>query len=177
MVENTRKMILIESPIKEKKWALRYINLAKHIKEWSEDRSTKVGAVIVNKRNRIISVGYNGFPTGVIDKDTRHERPNKYDFTEHAERNAIYNAERSLVDSTLYLDTFPCPCVDCARAIIQSGIKCVFGNTETFNSKNNNNSKYNDIDNLDGHNFQMLYESGVNIKAIDMVTQDIFELK
>jgi len=100
------------------------MELAKHIATWSKDTSTKVGCVIVNKDNRLLSQGYNGFPTGVDDSiEHRYSRPYKYDFTEHSERNAIYNAARigvSLVDTTMYSTLFPC--VDCTRAIIQSGI-------------------------------------------------------
>lgn len=90
----------------------------------SKDRSTKVGCVIVGPDNEIRSTGYNGFPRGVNDDiDERHERPAKYMWTEHAERNAIYNAARvgvSLLGCTLYQDWWPC--ADCARAIVQSGI-------------------------------------------------------
>jgi len=109
------------------KWDNRFINLCDHIANWSKDRSTKVGAVIVDSSNRILSVGYNGFPQGINDDiDSRHERPNKYLWTEHAERNAIYTASRlqvNLVGATLYCNYLPCP--DCSRAIIQSGISRV----------------------------------------------------
>lgn len=106
-------------------WDKKFLDLCKHIATWSKDKSTKVGAVIVNDRNKVISLGYNGFPIGFDDSmDYRHERPQKYDYTEHAERNAIYSAAElgiSVRGCTMYLCWFPCP--DCARAIIQSGIK------------------------------------------------------
>jgi len=90
----------------------------------SKDRSTKVGCVIVDENNVVRSTGYNGFPRGVDDDvDSRHLRPEKYMWTEHAERNAIYNAAQvgvSLKDCRIYLEWYPC--ADCARAIIQSGI-------------------------------------------------------
>lgn len=111
-------------------WDKRFMDLAKHIALWSKDRSTKLGAVIVDDNHRILSVGYNGFPQGCDDsKESRHERPAKYLYTEHAERNAIYNAGRNgvkLQGATIYV---PIPsCVDCTRAIIQTGIKkVVFG--------------------------------------------------
>lgn len=105
-------------------WNERFIDLADYIGNWSKDRSTGVGAVIADKEHRIISIGYNGFPTGIDDDiDSRHERPVKYTYTEHAERNAIYNAARIGVSTkgcTIYLKWFPCS--RCARAIIQSGI-------------------------------------------------------
>lgn len=103
-------------------WDKRFLNLAKHVAEWSKDRSTGVGAVIVDPKTRtVVSLGYNGFPRGIDDDvEERHERPKKYLWTEHAERNAIYQASRSLRGCTLYTPLFPC--ADCARAIIQSGI-------------------------------------------------------
>ncbi len=105
-------------------WDKRFIELAKHISEWSKDTSTGTGAVIATSDYRIVSIGYNGFPSGANDSiEERYERPQKYKYTEHAERNAIYNAARlgvSTVGCKMYLMWFPC--VDCARAIIQSGI-------------------------------------------------------
>ena len=110
------------------KWDNRFIDLAKHIASWSKDRSTQVGAVAVGSLREIKSVGYNGFPRGVDDDiEERHERPAKYSFTEHAERNLIYNATLngiSLNGTTLYVTHFPCP--DCARGVIQSGITRVY---------------------------------------------------
>lgn len=110
------------------KWNLRFMNLAKHIAEWSKDNSTKVGCVIVGPDKEIRSMGYNGFPRGVDDDVAeRNERPVKYQFYEHAERNAIYNATlfgTSLRNCVAYITMFPCP--DCARAMIQSGVKEIF---------------------------------------------------
>ncbi len=105
-------------------WDKRFMELACHIAQWSKDRYTKVGCVIVGSDNEIRSTGYNGFPRGIDDDlEERHYRPEKYVWTEHAERNAIYNAARigvSLQGSRMYLPWFPC--MDCARAIVQSGI-------------------------------------------------------
>jgi len=102
-------------------WDNKFKGLAEHVAQWSKDRSTKVGAIIVNGRNAVVSIGYNGFPRGVNDDiEDRHDRPAKYKWTEHAERNAIYNAGQSLIGCSMYLNWFPC--VDCARAISQSGI-------------------------------------------------------
>lgn len=106
-------------------WEKKFIKLCNHIATWSKDTSTKVGAVITNRRNKILSVGYNGLPIGVNDEvEERHTRPVKYNYYEHAERNAIYSAAEegiSLKGGTMYCNYFPC--ADCARAIIQSGIK------------------------------------------------------
>lgn len=108
-------------------WQERFVKLAEHIASWSKDNSTKVGAVIVDDTKRIVSTGYNGFPQGVNDDViSRHERPTKYLYFEHAERNAIFTAGRngvSLQNTTLICTMFPC--ADCSRAIIQSGIKTV----------------------------------------------------
>jgi dCMP deaminase len=108
-------------------WDMRFLDLAKHIATWSKDLSTGVGAVIVDNEQRIVSIGYNGFCTGCNDDvQQRYQRPEKYFYTEHAERNAIYNAARigvSVKNCKLYSTLFPC--AECCRAIIQSGITTV----------------------------------------------------
>lgn len=90
----------------------------------SKDRSTKCGCVICTPQNDKLAEGWNGFPRLVDDSvEARHERPTKYLWTEHAERNAIYNAGRmgvSVKGGIIYQTATPC--TDCARAIIQSGI-------------------------------------------------------
>lgn len=108
-----------------KKWDKRFLRLAREISSWSKDPSTKVGAVIVDDNNRIISVGYNGFPQGVEDSEERLlDRQKKYDIIVHGEMNAILFANKSLVGCTLYTWPFE-PCSKCAGVIIQSGIKRV----------------------------------------------------
>ena len=106
-------------------WDKQYMDLAKHYAGWSKDRSTGVGAVIVSDTNNEISCGYNGFPKGANDDvEERHEKPSKYDWTEHSERNAIYKAAREghkTDGCRMYVTYFPCH--ECARAIIQAGIK------------------------------------------------------
>jgi dCMP deaminase len=110
-------------------WDRRFLVLAATIGSWSKDRSAKTGCVITGPDRLIRSTGFNGFVRGVDDNvPERHERPAKYAWTEHAERNAIYNAARlgvSLHGCTSYINWFPC--IDCARAIIQSGIVRVVG--------------------------------------------------
>lgn len=109
------------------KWTDRFLGLARHIATWSEDQSTKVGAVVVDAENTILSLGFNGLPRGVENTPYRNDRPQKYLYYEHSERNAIYNAARSghpLTGSTIYVAGL-FPCADCARAIIQAGIECV----------------------------------------------------
>ncbi|TSA39543.1 CMP deaminase [archaeon] len=133
------------------KWDQRFLELARVVAGWSKDRSTQVGCVIVSATGNVLSTGFNGFPRGCYDSaadvleglshrrpgdlspmerdrlrlrvEARHERPTKYAWTEHAERNAIYNAARNgtrLEGATVYVPWFPC--TDCMRAIIQSGI-------------------------------------------------------
>lgn len=92
---------------------------------FSKDRSSQIGAVIVSPRNKILSIGYNGFVRGADDGcEAHHERPAKYFHTEHAERNALYNASQDLTGARIYISGMP-PCADCARGIIQSGIQQV----------------------------------------------------
>jgi len=109
------------------KWDARFLRLAREISTWSKDRSTQVGAVIVAEDKTPGPYGYNGFPRLIDDEaEDRHARPSKYDWTEHAERNAIYNATRTglgLKGCTIYVTHVPCP--DCARAIVQVGIRRV----------------------------------------------------
>lgn len=118
-------------------WDARFIELARHVAEWSKDRSTKVGAVIVDDNRVVISMGYNGFPRGIDDDvEEYHERPAKYKWTEHAERNAIFNAARkgvSTMGCTIYLPWFPC--MPCARAIKQAGITKVVAVRPDFDHK------------------------------------------
>lgn len=130
-------------------WYDYFHTIARAVSHRSKDPSTKVGCVIVGQDKRILTVGYNGFPQGVSDylpglphtQGVRWERPTKYHYVEHAERNAIYSAARngvSLVGSTLYLyASQPLGiCADCARAIIQSGVRCVWGYKPDFDREN-----------------------------------------
>ena len=106
-------------------WKDYFKNIAHQVKLKSKDINTQIGAVIVGKNNEIVSTGYNSFPRGIKDDlDWRQERPEKYYWFEHAERNAIYNAALigvSTEDTTMYL-TCGIPCTDCARGIINAGI-------------------------------------------------------
>lgn len=106
------------------KWQGRFMDLAWLVASWSKDQSRQTGCVIVGPAREVIAVGYNGFPRGVNDEPMdRHARPAKYAWTEHAERNAIYNAARhGGVPFGCTLVTPWYPCADCARAIVQSGI-------------------------------------------------------
>ena len=111
------------------RWVEYFQELAHTIKKKSKDKNTQIGVVIVGKDKEIISTGYNSFPRGINDGVLkRQERPEKYYWFEHAERNAIYNAARigvSTKGSTMYLSC-GVPCADCARAIINAGITRIF---------------------------------------------------
>ena len=114
-----------------------WIDLAERVPKESKDRSTKVGCVIVSPENTILSTGWNGFPRGVDDEDeAKHERPAKYDWTEHAERNAIYNAARkgiALLGGVAYLNYSPYAiCTHCVRALAQAGIVELVGPDRSF---------------------------------------------
>lgn len=110
-------------------WDEYFMSIARAVATRSKDRSTKVGCVIVGPDNEIRSTGYNSFPRGINDDvEERHQRPEKYVWTEHAERNAIYAAARTGTPTDgcrAFLPWFPC--MDCARAIVQAGIKEVVG--------------------------------------------------
>lgn len=131
----------------------------------SKDPKTKIGAIIV-KDKRIVSTGYNGIPIGVNDDvESRHQRPHKYKWYEHGERNAIYAAAKFGINTegaTLYTNALPC--ADCARGIIQSGIVNVYVHqkfTDICNSVQREQWK--------GHDdatFAMFRESGVNVFSV-----------
>ena len=92
----------------------------------SKDDSSQVGACIVNQKNRIVGIGYNGMPIGCEDDEFPWEREGnfldtKYPYVVHAEPNAILNATVPLEGSKIYVTLFPCN--ECAKLIIQSGIK------------------------------------------------------
>jgi dCMP deaminase len=105
------------------KWDRRFIDLAKHIASWSKDPSTQTGAVIVDERRRIVSVGFNGLAQGVDDLPERlNNREVKYKMFLHCERNAIIFARQPMDGCTLYTWPFM-SCAACAAMVVQVGIK------------------------------------------------------
>jgi len=110
------------------KWDKRYLRLAKEVATWSKDPSSKVGAVAIGSKGQVLSQGYNGFPRGIAD--TKYRLANKevkYKYVVHSEMNVIYNANYngvSLDGSTLYVTGLP-TCSDCAKGVIQVGVKRV----------------------------------------------------
>ena len=106
-------------------WDEYFMGIAMLAAKRSKDPNTQVGACIVSQDNIIISTGYNGMPKGCSDDEYPWEREGeatKYPYVVHAELNAVLNANgRDLRGSRLYVALFPCN--ECAKAIIQSGIK------------------------------------------------------
>lgn len=117
------------------KWYKRYMGLAEQVSTWSKDPNTKVGAVIVGTKGQILTQGYNGFPRRIKDTPNRlDDRDTKLKFVVHAEMNAIFNATYSGVSldgATLYVYGLPI-CSECAKGIIQVGIKKVVIQTESI---------------------------------------------
>ena len=105
-------------------WDSRFLRIAEEVSTWSKDPSTKVGAVIVDNRNRVVSMGYNGFPQGVADDERLDDREAKYKRIVHAEMNALLFSSKPVVDCRIY--TYPLlPCPRCAGPLIQAGINMV----------------------------------------------------
>ena len=108
-------------------WDEYFMGVALLASKRSKDPSTQVGACIVDENNRILSTGYNGFPHGCSDDEFPWAREGqdvdtKYPYVVHAELNAILNNRgKNLTGARIYVALFPCN--ECAKAIIQSGIK------------------------------------------------------
>lgn len=107
-------------------WDQYFMGVALLSAQRSKDPSTQVGACIINKDKRIVGIGYNGFPRNCEDNDFPWIKEGcfldtKYPYVVHAEMNAILNATTSLQNCILYVSLFPCN--ECAKLIIQSGIK------------------------------------------------------
>lgn len=155
------------------KWNDLFMTMVYLVAMKSKDEKTHIGAVIVGKNKEVRSVGYNSFVRGLNDNvDSRHQRPEKYFWTEHAERNAIYNATLmgvSLDGCTMYTNGIPC--MDCARAVIQSGIKKIVVDK---NWNDGNSDKWNE------HAIRslvMFEEVGVEIEYYEGKTLQITKLR
>lgn len=125
----------------------------------SKDPSTQVGAVIVDSNNRVVGLGYNGFPRGCDDNKFPWEREGeyldtKYAYVVHAELNAILNANKLIENCRLYVSLFPCN--ECSKAIIQSGIKEIIYESD----------KYKDLDQFKASK-KMLEAAGVKLRQLD----------
>jgi dCMP deaminase len=118
-------MMAFDDKASVERWDSFFMDMAFLVASKSKDKSVKVGAVAVGEGHTTLSMGYNGFIRFCDDDDpARQERPEKYHWTAHAEMNVICNAARngqSLLNAVMYTTSHPC--VDCARAIVQSGFK------------------------------------------------------
>lgn len=140
----------------DNKWHRRFFELTQHVADWSKDPSTQVGACVVNEDKQVLSLGFNGFPRGVDDNISRlMNRETKYKFVSHAERNALDNAYVDIKGSTLYSTLFPCN--ECAKGIIQKGIKTVVTTHPDLDRTHNNLEE----------SLQMFSEAGVKIIFIE----------
>lgn len=125
----------------------------------SKDPSTQVGAVIVDSNNRVVGLGYNGFPRGCDDSKFPWEREGeyldtKYAYVVHAELNAILNANKLIENCRLYVSLFPCN--ECSKAIIQSGIKEIIYESD----------KYKDLEQFKASK-RMLKAAGIKLRQLD----------
>lgn len=141
---------------------IQWLTFAYNLATRSPDLSTQLGAVIVNDSGLVVGLGCNEFPKGVkVTTERLVSRPEKYHYIEHAERNAIYNsivAGESTLGATMFCPWFAC--ADCARGIIQSGIKKVIGHQKMFD---NTPERWREsIDNA----FVMFDEAGVETELI-----------
>ena len=125
-------------------WDEYFMAIAKLSAKRSKDPSTQVGACIVSNDNRILSIGYNGAPNGFNDDNFPWDREGenletKYPYVCHAELNAILNyrgSKKDLENAKIYVDLFPCN--ECAKLIIQSGIKEVIYLSDKYWNLDNN---------------------------------------
>lgn len=141
-------------------WDNFFMGMAHYVSQKSKDPSTKIGAVIADRENRVVSVGYNGFPRGIVDYNARLEnRDSKLSYTVHAELNAILNARGSVAGCVLYVCTLS-PCSECAKAIIQAGIRCVMVERREYPERWRDNFKF---------AREMMSEADVEIYEIDPI--------
>lgn len=144
-------------------WDEYFMAIAKLSAMRSKDPNTQVGACIVSDDNRILSIGYNGAPNGFEDEKFPWGREGenletKYPYVCHAELNAILNyrgSKKDLENAKIYVDLFPCN--ECAKIIIQSGLKEVIYLSDKYaNSENNIASR------------RLLDECGVTYKKLEL---------
>ena len=122
-------------------WDEYFMLVAKVSAMRSKDPNTQVGACIVNEDKKILSCGYNGAPIGYSDEEMPWDREGsfvdtKYAYVCHAEMNAILNSHADLRGATVYVDLFPCN--ECAKAIVQAGIKKVVYLSDKYNGTDGN---------------------------------------
>lgn len=146
-------------------WDEYFMGIAKFSALRSKDPNTKVGACIVNTKNRIKGIGYNGFPNGCSDFEYPWENKGdflntKYAYVVHAEQNAILNSTGDLLDCIIYVSLFPCN--ECAKYIIQSGIKEVVYLSDKYDNTDSNIASK-----------KMLTSAGVKFRKLEVDFTDI----
>ncbi|MBI5037892.1 MAG: dCMP deaminase family protein [Candidatus Kerfeldbacteria bacterium] len=120
-------------------WDECFMRMAHVIAERSKDPSTQAGAVIANAQNVVVGLGYNGWPRGIEDDALPWERSGenlpdtKYAYVVHAEENAVYNANANTEGGKIYTTLFPCN--ECAKTIIQTGIKEVIYESDKYHDE------------------------------------------
>lgn len=122
-------------------WDEYFMGMALLSAKRSKDPQTQVGACIVNEDKKVVGLGYNGFPIGCSDDELPWDREGdflntKYPYVCHAELNAILNSTKNLKNCSIYVALFPCH--ECAKAIIQSGIKEVIYLSDKYNGTDSN---------------------------------------
>ena len=142
-------------------WHEYFIGLAEFSSIRSHDIETQVGCVIVDNNNHVIGLGYNGFCSGVDDKNLPNKRPNKYPFIVHAEQNALANMSlKSSSKKRAYITAYPCSV--CAKLLWQSGVRLWYiakgGKAHSF-------------DNNDSDVINHLQKFGLIIKEIPIKTR------
>lgn len=138
-------------------WDQRFIEVCLLIAQWSKDPSTKVGAVIADAKNRVLGVGFNGFPRGIADDERLGDKETKYKHVVHAEANSILNSTANIEGATLYVSPLP-PCTECSKLIIQSGIKRI-----VFHIPVKMSSKWEKEWTIA---YKMLKEAGLEVKSV-----------
>ncbi|MBQ1306775.1 MAG: dCMP deaminase family protein [Erysipelotrichaceae bacterium] len=135
----------------------------------SKDPNTQVGACIVDADNKVVSIGYNGMPRGCSDNEFPWEREGgfldtKYAFVVHAELNAILNSPRPVKDCTLYVSLFPCN--ECAKAIIQSGIRKIVYESDKYDGTEGNIASKKMLQKAGVELVQLPYEVKVRLETL-----------
>ena len=143
-------------------WDELFIGIAELAANRSKDPRTQNGACIVDTRNRVVSIGYNGLPDGCSDDDFPWTSPDKYEYVIHAEANAILNAKCDLTGCKLYLYSSRgyYPCCNCAQKIVQVGI-----NEVICKDLMETDDHFNEIYKLDATK-KMFNSAGVTIRTI-----------
>ena len=149
-------------------WDTYFMGVAKLSAMRSKDPNTQVGACIVSKDNKILSVGYNGAPKGFEDSEMPWDREGdflntKYAYVCHAELNAILNSTKSLKDCTIYVALFPYN--ECSKAIIQSGIKEIVYLSDKYTNTDANKASKKMLD-IAGVKYRR-FEANINKLEID----------